>query len=210
MDRPRLSRAIGRLAWGSDVRPYYESMEAIAETPAGGTVVDCPCGAGPAFRALSPGADLRYLAFDVSPSMLARAREKAAERGLDAIEVARGEASALPVEPASVDLFLCFWGMHCYADPRGAVAEIGRVLRPGGRLVGSCFVNEPANRRQRLLLKPNFGDLGPLFAEAELLDWMGEAGLSVTSSGRSGAWLFFDARAAGGPPGSAELGDKQP
>ena len=204
MDRPRLSRAIARLAWGSDVRPYYESMAAVAEVPAGGTLVDCPCGAGPAFGAIPAGAEMRYLAVDLSPAMLRRARKKAAEGGLDQVELIEAEAAALPLDAASADLFLSYWGLHCFEDPRAAVAEIGRVLKPGARLVGATFVNEPQGFRQRLLLKPHRGDLGPLCTEAQLLGWIGEAGLSISASSRSGAMLFFDARA-----GSAELGDQQ-
>jgi len=39
-------------------------MAAIAEAAPGSTVVDCPCGAGPAFRALAPDTDVRYVAVD--------------------------------------------------------------------------------------------------------------------------------------------------
>ena len=204
MDRPRLSRAIARLAWGSDVRPYYESMDAIAELTDGGTIVDCPCGAGPALRALQPDAEVRYLAADLSPSMLRRARERAAARGLAGVEFIEADAAELPLEPDSADLFLSYWGLHCFPDPRAAVTEIGRVLKPGGRLVGASFVNEPKGLRQRLLLRKNTADFGPLCTEAELLGWMREASLSISASSRSGAMLFFDARA-----GSAELGDQQ-
>jgi hypothetical protein len=56
MERPRLSRLISRTVWGGDSKPYYESMGAIAEVPDGGTIVDCPCGAGPALRAVRPDA----------------------------------------------------------------------------------------------------------------------------------------------------------
>ncbi|HEX8959834.1 MAG TPA: hypothetical protein VF770_08425 [Solirubrobacterales bacterium] len=59
MERPRLSRLIGRVVWGGDSKPYYESMSAVAEVPDGGTVVDCPCGAGPALYAGSPAPDGR-------------------------------------------------------------------------------------------------------------------------------------------------------
>jgi hypothetical protein len=51
MERPRLSRVIAKVVWGSDIRPYYVSMAAVTEAPSGGTIVDCPCGAGPALRA---------------------------------------------------------------------------------------------------------------------------------------------------------------
>jgi hypothetical protein len=54
MERPRLSRLIGRALWGGDSAPYYESMSAISEADPEATIVDCPCGAGPALRMLDP------------------------------------------------------------------------------------------------------------------------------------------------------------
>jgi hypothetical protein len=59
MERPRLSRLISRIVWGGDTKAYYDSMRAVAEIEDGGTIVDCPCGAGPALRAVRPDAELR-------------------------------------------------------------------------------------------------------------------------------------------------------
>lgn len=132
MERPRLSRAIGRLVWGGDSGRYYESMDAVAQVPRGGTVVDCPCGAGPAFRAIPRDGSIRYVAADLSPSMLRRARKRARLRGLTGLEIVEADATALPLPADSADLFLTFWGLHCYDDPAGALAEAARVLKPGG------------------------------------------------------------------------------
>lgn len=87
MEHPPLSRLIGRVVWGGDIRPYYESFSAIAEVPEGGTIVDCPCGAGPALRALHPEAAIRYVAVDLSPAMIRRARRRAQARGLADLEL---------------------------------------------------------------------------------------------------------------------------
>jgi ubiquinone/menaquinone biosynthesis C-methylase UbiE len=210
MERPRLSRPLGKFIWGGDTKAYYESMAAVAEVPAGGTIVDCPCGAGPALRALRPESGVRYVAADLSPSMLRRFRERAASRCLDGIEFVEAEASNLPVEDASVDLFLSYWGLHCFPDPEAAIGEIARVLKPGGRLVGASFVRGPS-LRQRLLLRPHKGDFGPMCTEPELLEWLAQAGLRLTGNGRSGLYMFFEARAEiGSSAGSAELGDEQP
>ena len=198
MERPHLSRVLGRAFWGGDTRAYYESMSAIAETPDGGTIVDCPCGAGPAFRALEPGRMVRYVAADRSPAMLRRARERAAKRGLSGIEFVESKAEKLPLEDASADLFLSFWGLHCFPHPSAAVAEIGRVLKPGGRLVGASFVRGPS-LRQRLLLRPHKGDFGPIGTEADLLGWLADADLELTGSKRSGLYMFFEARRAQAP-----------
>jgi SAM-dependent methyltransferase len=199
MERPRLSRLIARVVWGSDVRPYYESMRAIAEIPAGGTIVDCPCGAGPAFRMVDPRSPGRYLAADLSPAMLRRAERRAAARGLDRVEVVRADAADLPLPPASADLYLSFWGLHCFDDPQGALAEAARVLKPGGRLVGASFVLGSPGPRPRLLLRPGRGDLGPMGSEADVLTWLEASGFELSARRRSGAMLFFDARRVDAP-----------
>lgn len=197
MNHPVLGRPIARTVWGGSAKRYYESMAALGEVTGNVTVVDCPCGAGPALRALPPGSSARYIAADLSPSMLRRARAKAEKLGLAHVEVIEADASALPLEPASADLFLSYWGIHVFDDPRSAVAEMARVLKPGGHLVGATFVNEPKGLRQRLLLRPHSGDFGPLCTEADLRGWLSETGLKLTESSRSGPMFFFEARSRG-------------
>jgi SAM-dependent methyltransferase len=196
MERPRLSRALGRVFWGGDTKRYYESMAAIGEVAAGGTIVDCPCGAGPALRALSPRQEVRYVACDLSPAMLRRAEDRAGRRNLaGAVEFHRADAADLPLESSSADLFLSYWGLHVFPEPAAAIVEAARVLKPGGRLVGATFVLGPS-LRQRLSLRPNRGDFGPMGTEEDVLAWLAAAGLELTDSGRSGLYMFFEARPA--------------
>jgi SAM-dependent methyltransferase len=194
MERPRLSRLIARTFWGSDVRPYYESMAAVAQVPDGGTIVDCPCGAGPAFRALRPGQQVRYLAVDLSPSMLRRARKRADARSLSQVEVVAGDATRIPLPDDSADLFLSYWGLHCFDNPAAALREAGRILGPGGRLVGSAFVLGGGNRRGRLLVKPGRGDFGNPGTADDVVRWLDEAGFAEPRIQTSGSMLYFDAR----------------
>jgi SAM-dependent methyltransferase len=184
MERPRLSGRIGRLVWGGSTRPYYESMAALAELGDGETAIDCPCGAGPALRALPADRSVRYVGVDLSPAMLRRARRRAAARGLARTEFVEADAAALPLPAASADLFLSLWGLHCFPDPAAALVEASRVLAPGGRLIGCCFVRGRETLRQRLLIRPHVGDFGPLGTAA---------GLELESRSRSGPFLFFDA-----------------
>jgi SAM-dependent methyltransferase len=197
MERPWLGRSIARLFWGGDSRRYYESIEAIGELPAGATVVDCPVGAGPALRALPAGGRVRYVGADLSPAMLRRARRRAARRELSEVELIEADAASLPLPDASADLFLSFWGLHCFEDPAAAVAEAARVLRPGGRLLGSCFVRGADTLRQRLLVRPHVGDFGPVGTEEEVGSWLAAAGFAAVAVERSGPMLFFDAAASG-------------
>jgi SAM-dependent methyltransferase len=193
MERPSLSRLISRAVFGGDTKRYYESMGAVAGVADGGTIIDCPCGAGPAFRALSADAALRYLAVDLSPSMIARARKRARRRGLGSVELVEADATEIPVVDDSADLFLSLWGLHCFDDPAAALAETARVLKPRGRLVGSCFVRGHDSFRQRRLIRPGSGDLGRVGTQAEVEAWLAGAGFAVSSTERSGPFLFFDA-----------------
>jgi ubiquinone/menaquinone biosynthesis C-methylase UbiE len=193
MERPRLSRAIGLAVWGGDSKQYYESMGAVAEVADGGTIVDCPCGAGPALRALAPNAAVRYVAVDFSPAMLRRAKARAKARGLSDVEFVEGSAMAIPMPSASADLFLSLWGLHCFEDPAAAMTEVARVLKPGGRLVGTALVRGNDHLRQRVLIRPHRGDFGQVGSEPQIREWFGNAGFRLSSAKRSGPMLFFDA-----------------
>lgn len=198
MERPRIGRRVARAVWAGDTGPYYESMGAVAEVPDGGTIVDCPCGAGPALRALAPGREVRYIGADLSPSMLRRIRKRAAERRVAGLELHHADATDLPLEDDIADLFLSYWGLHCFEDPIAAIAEAVRVTKPGGRLVGASFVHSHDTLRQRFLIRPGLGDFGPMGTEEDIRGWLEGAGLRPSSWRRRGSMLYFDARLASG------------
>jgi SAM-dependent methyltransferase len=190
--RERLSRPIAALAWGADIRPFYASMRAIGEVRPGAVIVDAPCGAGVAFRGLTRGQRVRYIALDLSPRMLERARRRAARLDLDQIELAEGDAQSIPVEAGSVDLFLSYWGLHCFPDPARAVAEMARCLSPGNRVVGS-MITRGRSARHRLLVRPGRGGFGPGGTVDDLRAWLEDAGLEQVIVDRSGLFGYFQA-----------------
>jgi ubiquinone/menaquinone biosynthesis C-methylase UbiE len=89
---------------------------------------------------------------------------------------------ALPLPDASVELFCSYSGLHMIVDPSRAVAEIARVLAPGGSVVGSAFVAD-GTRRQRFLfgLAQRRGTAPPLGASRDVARWLREAGLEEVS-----------------------------
>lgn len=196
VNNERIARLFGLVAFGGNVQPMFESMAAIASVPEGGTILDVPCGGGVAFlRELGPDQDVRYLAADLSRPMLERAEAAAERRGLGQVEIIEADVELLPVNDGSVDLCLCYNGLHCFPDPATAMAEIARCLKPGGRLVGSMVVRG-SGLRQDLAIKlfQQAGPFGPTGTEKDLRAWAKAAGLKGLRVKRFGALRLFQAR----------------
>ncbi len=109
---------------------------AVAPLAAGETVVDIGCGAGTdlLLAALHVGPAGHAIGVDMTEAMRARARRGAAACGLTHVEVREGEATALPVETGSADVVISNGVLNLVAEKRMAIAEIRRILRPGGRV----------------------------------------------------------------------------
>jgi len=194
IERPRLAQAIGRLVWGIDVAPLYRSMAAIARLPEGATVLDVPCGGGVALRALRPGQRVRWIAVDIDPTMLARCERRARERGIE-VELLHADMCALPLPDACADVVLAYSGLHMVGEPRTAVAELVRCLKPGGELIGSTFLADGA-RRQRALFDrgERTGRNGPLVPAAELRRWLLDVGIEDVQIAPARGFAIFDGR----------------
>ena len=80
------------------------------------------------------GERVRLTGIDFSPAMLRLARERAAELGREA-DLREADALALPFADASFDTVVCTFSLCAVPDDRRAVAEMSRVLRPGGLLL---------------------------------------------------------------------------
>ena len=79
-------------------------------------------------------ADIELAGVDLSPAMLAKARDRAAGLGR-AIDLREADALALPFPDASFDTVVCTFGLCAVPDDGSAVAEAVRVLRPGGMML---------------------------------------------------------------------------
>ncbi|SDH59492.1 class I SAM-dependent methyltransferase [Paraburkholderia phenazinium] len=117
-------------ATGADLQTLAAS---IAATP-GATVLDMGCGAGHASFAAAQHAQA-VVAYDIAPQMLATVAAAAKERGLDNIRTQQGAAETLPFDDASFDWVISRMSAHHWHDVPKALAEVRRVLKPGGRVL---------------------------------------------------------------------------
>lgn len=109
---------------------------AIAPIVRGETVLDIGCGAGTdlLLAARRVGPEGRAIGIDMTEAMRERARASAQAAGLANVEVHGGDATALPLPDASVDVVISNGVLNLVPEKEKAFAEIRRVLRSGGRL----------------------------------------------------------------------------
>jgi ubiquinone/menaquinone biosynthesis C-methylase UbiE len=86
--------------------------------------------------------DVRLTGIDISTRMLEIARTRAAQLGLDVV-LSVGDAQALELHDESFDTVVCTLALCSIPDARAAVAEMRRVLRPGGRALLLEHVRSP-------------------------------------------------------------------
>jgi ubiquinone/menaquinone biosynthesis methyltransferase len=105
-------------------------------------VVDLACGTGDIARlASAAGADVTGI--DITPRMIALARERTRESGLRRMRFLVGDMTAIPLPDNCADIVTTGYGLRNVPDLDKALAEIHRVLKPGGRFLSLDF-NRPA------------------------------------------------------------------
>lgn len=115
---------------GSDL----ERLATLAAARRGARALDLGCGGGHVSFTVAPFAR-EVVAYDLSAEMLAAVRAEAARRGLGTIATRQGGAEALPFPDAHFDLVLTRFSAHHWRDLGAALAEMRRVLAPGGLAV---------------------------------------------------------------------------
>lgn len=96
------------------------------------TIADLGCGSAALASELAPFVE-QIIAIDNSEPMLAAARERT--KGMGNVDFRNGELADLPLDDASVDATLCVIVLTYLEDVDGAIREMARVLKPGGRAV---------------------------------------------------------------------------
>ena len=128
-------RTNGVLSMGAS--PLWRIATVRAINPlAGEHILDIAAGTGTSAAAIArSGADV--VALDFSPGMIAVGRDRHPE-----LEFVEGDATALPFGDGEFDAVTISFGLRNVDDPRAALAEMHRVLKPGGRVV-ICEFSKP-------------------------------------------------------------------
>ncbi len=115
---------------------WVAPLAQAAGIEAGERVLDVACGSGIVARELESGLapGVRLVGLDLAPGMIAVAGARA-----NWAEWRLGDACALPFADASFDRVICQFGLMFFADRVAALAEMRRVLRPGGRFALSAW-----------------------------------------------------------------------
>ena len=112
------------------------AADVASVAPAGAQVLEVGCGPGHLSIRLARQHGLEVTGLDLDPAMIARARantDRPEAGDQRRPEFLVGDVAALAFPDGSFDLVVSTLSMHHWADPTAALAEIGRVLRPGAR-----------------------------------------------------------------------------
>jgi len=139
-------------------------------------VLDDGTGTGRMLEVLAPHAK-RVIGIDVSPEMLAIARDKLLRGGLPNCQVRLADSYRLPFEAGSFDLVLFHQVLHYLDDPAAAVAEAARVLKAGGRMLIADFAPHDLE-----FLRSDYAHRRLGFSDKEVAGWFQAAGLNLTAA----------------------------
>lgn len=126
---PRYDIANTILSAGQDA--HWRRVTAAATRPVGARILDVACGPGNVARELVAQGAREVTALDLSLNML----RHGAKRSDEAITWVNADAARLPFADASYDAVTISFGLRNVADAPAVLAEFGRVVRPGGRVV---------------------------------------------------------------------------
>ena len=128
--------------WQPDIEQLWEK----AKIEPGQAILDLGC--GPGFGSIDlaeqVGPNGTVKAIDASEKYLQFLREQIASRGLKQVSVQQADIHQLPLPDGSIDIVFVRWVLCFVEKPEQVIAEVARVLRPGGRLVVVDYFNYQA------------------------------------------------------------------
>jgi pimeloyl-ACP methyl ester carboxylesterase/precorrin-6B methylase 2 len=130
-----------------EIRPHHERFRAALGIWPGDRVLDIGCGTGQSTRdAARCAGEGSALGVDVAPGALEVARRHSAEEGVGNVDYLLADAQEHDFPESAFDVCVSRFGVMFFPDPVAAFANIGRAIRPGGRLV--LLVWQTADRNE--------------------------------------------------------------
>ncbi|CAH2067792.1 unnamed protein product [Thlaspi arvense] len=191
--------------WGGFPGPEkeFEMAKDYLKPVLGGNIIDASCGSG-MFSRLFARSELfsQVIALDYSENMLRQCYEFLNQEenftNKEKVVLVRADIARLPFLSGSVDAVHAGAALHCWPSPSSAVAEISRVLRPGGVFVATTFIYDGPfsfipflkNIRQEVMRYSG----GHIFlSERELEDLCRACGLVGFTRVRNGPFIMLSA-----------------
>ncbi|MFD6551989.1 class I SAM-dependent methyltransferase [Streptomyces sp. NPDC058398] len=169
-------------------RPVPETIVSLVQTHHGqpdrlGVVLDIGCGRGTSSLVIAEQLrPQRVVGLDAAPSLLAQARERAKEAHDTTVDFVEGDFHDLPLPTGSSDVVVAAFCLYHSPRPRNVIAQIARVLAPGGlavlvtkgldsyqemdRLVASAGLDPRAAQHESLYIAAHSGNLAALAASS--------------------------------------------
>jgi ArsR family transcriptional regulator len=147
--------------------------EMLADAPIG-RLVDIGTGTGRMIELFAGRAD-SAVGVDRSPEMLRLARAKFTEADLSGVDLRQGDMYALPLADGAADVVIIHQVLHFAQQPAAAIAEAGRLLAAGGRLLVIDFASHD---REDLRTRDAHVRLG--FGDDQIEGWFRAAGLALS------------------------------
>jgi arsenite methyltransferase len=154
---------------------------AVADLHEGETVLDLGSGAGAdvLISARRVGPTGKAIGLDMTDEMLELARANAADAGIENVEFVKGFIEEIPLADASVDVVISNCVINLSADKRRVLAEVARVLKPGGRFAVSDVIADPdMDEATRADMQEWTGCIAGALTQAEFEGALADVGLA--------------------------------
>lgn len=165
-------------------RAMLEQIAQLAQLRPEDRVLDVACGTGLVSFVLAPYAR-EVVGIDISPGMLAKARQIRHLREVRNVRFLLGKAEHLPFKDGEFDVVVCRLAIHHFPQPEREIREMARVLKGRGRLVISDTVSSEDEREARLhnaLERLRDPSHARMLAPTELVQLIEQAGVHVHES----------------------------
>lgn len=202
-DRVVGSALYNRLLWGASTE-RYRTFARRSVAAGDGPLLDAGAGSAVFTAEVYAEADRPLLLVDRSLGMLEAARDRIAQQAGGAVPssvtLLQADANDLPLRNGVIETVLSMGMLHLFDDVAGHVAELGRVLTPGGALFAMSLVAEQWPGRAYLRLLHRAGEVAPPRTFDEMQEGVA-SGLGAAVDGeREGCMGFLTASVANEAP----------